>query len=370
MSLRRHLVAAAQLTIVSCSAREIVFQDQDATFPAAGSSGTGGSTTSVSASSTGFGGAVTGSTGGTFGTAGSATSGPTVTTTGGAGAGGSAGSGGSGGVGGSFAGAGGTGGGKGGFGGATKDGGTAGSGGSVVTTVTTGGGVAGSGGTGIGGRGGTGGSVPEGGTGKAVTYCNPSYPDPTPAQTPLLSDFEGNTGFALQTTMPNGIWARDTDGAGTISLTIESCGTPGNGMHFKGAGHNVWGADVAAALISQIQSVDVSAYRGISFIVRSAVPTSFILKLQNPYSQPPCGRCDDIGGVPGNECYSGYIVILTTTTDNQPQFVPWQSLAQQSWGYRAPGTALFDPGNLISIAFAFDTNVDFDVCFDEIKLIP
>jgi hypothetical protein len=369
MPFRRHLVAVAQLTIVSCSAREIIFQQgQDPTVPI-----TGVGPSVVTTTSTGFGGsAPPGSTGGSFGTAGAATSvGPVVTTTG-AGWGGSAGGGGSsGGSGGSFAGAGGTAGGKGGFGGATKDGGgSAGSGGSVVTTVTTGGGVAGSGGSGIGGRGGTGGSVPEGGSGKAVTYCDPSYPDPLPAQRPLLSDFEGNTGVALQTVMPGGIWARDTDGAGTISLTIESCGTPGNGMHFKGAGHNVWGADVAAAIVSQTEPVDVGAYRGIGFIARSAVPTSFFLLLQNPYSQPPCGKCDELAGVPGNECYSGYIVSLATTTDNQPQFVPWQSLSQQAWGYHPPGTALFDPANLISVAFAFDKGIDFDVCLDEIKLIP
>jgi hypothetical protein len=209
-----------------------------------------------------------------------------------------------------------------------------------------------------------------GGTGKAVVYCGPPYPDPVPAQSALLSDFEGNSGVALQTVMPGGVWAKEADGAGVVSLAVEPCGTNGNGLHFKGAGHNMWGADVAAALVSVTQPVDVSAFRGISFVIKSAVPTPVIFKLQVPYSQPACGKCDEAPPVPGSECYSGYTVVVSTTMDSQPQFVPWQSLAQQSWGYRPPNTALFDSANFVSIAFAFDTNVDFDVCIDDVKLLP
>src|SRR6185369_10167091 len=90
---------------------------------------------------------------------------------------------------------------------------------------------------------------------KAVTYCAMPYPTPLRPTSSLLSDFENDAGIALQTIMPGGIWSMDTDGQRTTSLTIEPCGTTGQGMHFKGAGHTTWGADVAAAIVSQLQPV-------------------------------------------------------------------------------------------------------------------
>jgi hypothetical protein len=53
-----------------------------------------------------------------------------------------------------------------------------------------------------------------------------------------------------------------------------------------------------------------------------------------------------------------------------PIVVKWTELTQQTWGFTAPGTQSFDPHNLISIAFAFDKNVDFDICLDDIQFVP
>ncbi len=188
------------------------------------------------------------------------------------------------------------------------------------------------------------------------------------------SDFDSD-GYAIgiQCVMPGGIWSVDTDGTGTAmfdSFKIEPCGTAGNGFHFHGAGHNVWGADMAAAIVSQTQPVDVSAYKGISFVMKSTTPNSLIVKVQNPYSQPPCGRCREVAAAPGQECYSGYIkVVPLPAMDTTPIVVMWADLAQQGWGYRPPGTATFDAHDLVSVAFAFDKNVAFDVCADDIKFV-
>ena len=53
-----------------------------------------------------------------------------------------------------------------------------------------------------------------------------------------------------------------------------------------------------------------------------------------------------------------------------PIVVKWADLTQQTWGYRRPGSATFDPKDLVTIAFAFDRYIDFDVCLDDIKFVP
>jgi hypothetical protein len=55
--------------------------------------------------------------------------------------------------------------------------------------------------------------------------------------------------------------------------------------------------------------------------------------------------------------------------DATPIVVQWTDLAQQGWGYRPAGTLKFDPKSLISVAFAFAMNADFDVCIDDVKLV-
>jgi hypothetical protein len=172
--------------------------------------------------------------------------------------------------------------------------------------------------------------------------------------------------------MPGGPWALDRDASpsGSSVLNVEACGTNGFGLHAKGSGFLVWGAGVSAALSSQGRPVDASRYRGLSFVVRSVSLTPLLLKLQNPYSVPACGKCDDANMDFADDCFSGYVKGLLTTTDAAPTVVQWTDLTQQSWGYRPPGTAMFDAANVVSIAFFFDKGVDFDVCIDDVKLVP
>jgi hypothetical protein len=226
----------------------------------------------------------------------------------------------------------------------------------------------------------TSGSTTSGGTGggcRGACYCDPaSWPsvEPQPVATGECSDFDFEIGAeGVHCIMPGGIWQVDVDGRGTpkdMSMKIENCGTTGNGLHFVGMGHTLWGADVAAAIVSQTQPVDVSAFRGMSFVMKSKAAIPLIFKVQNSYSQPPCGKCDELGTVLGAECYSGYTKnVLLPAGSTLPILVAWAELAQQTWGYRAPGTAMFDTRDLISVAFAFDTNIDFDVCLDDVKFV-
>jgi hypothetical protein len=221
--------------------------------------------------------------------------------------------------------------------------------------------------------GGTGGAGGCGGVGCCDERTWPGV-GPVPITTSDCSDFDSNVNAAgLRCTMPGGIWSVDVDNAPGSTTTagsykIEPCGTTGNGFHFMGHGHTLWGADLAAAIVSQTQPVDASAYVGMSFVMKSKTSSVLIFKVQNSYSQPPCGKCDD--SVIGNECYSGYIkTVPLPANDATPIVVKWADLFQQTWGYRPPGSALFDPRDLISVAFAFDKGIDFDVCIDDVKFV-
>jgi hypothetical protein len=288
------------------------------------------------------------------------------------------------------------GGGMGGFMGSTF--GIGGFGGGVVTTgggnFGFGGDIAGNGGSGpIAGATGSAGSATGGGAGnagatggaatggsghidagpdivtgpKSVTYCTTPYPEPIPVTSDLLSDFDGDAGLGIHTVAPEGAWSWETDGEGTTSVSIEPCGTTGKGLHFKGAGHTIWGALLAATLVSPSRPVDVTSYHGVGFVMRSTVMITALVRVLAPYSQPSCGQCDDT--MFGSECQSGYLVTMQPTVDDRMQVVPWPAFSQQSWGYRPPGVATFDPANLVILQFAFDKGVDFDVCIDDVKLV-
>jgi hypothetical protein len=211
---------------------------------------------------------------------------------------------------------------------------------------------------------GTGGSAP------GTDYCMPAYPPAQTVSSATISDFEGEAGSAVLSTMPGGVWNADVDGTATAQADVfkfESCGTTGTGLHFKGGGFTKWGADVAAAFVSGTQGIDAGSYTGISFVLKSATPTPVIFKLQNPDSQPSCGKCDDT--VLGSECYAGYVKNISTN-DGTPQTVNFADVGKAGWGYHNMGQFAIDPKNLISIAFAVaNTTPMFDICVDDVKFV-
>jgi hypothetical protein len=208
-------------------------------------------------------------------------------------------------------------------------------------------------------------------------YCDPGKWSACTSQPVTMtdcSDFDSDADpTGIHCVVPGGSWSVDVDSldAGTPkseSWKIEPCGTTGNGFHFHGAGHSVWGADAAAAMVNPSQAVDVSAFSGMSFVMKSTTANSLTFKVQNPYSQLACGHCDDT--VKGQECYSGYSMIVPLPAMSAtPIVVKWADVVQQGWGYRPSGTQTFDPKSLVSVAFAFDKGIDFDVCIDDVKLV-
>jgi hypothetical protein len=251
-----------------------------------------------------------------------------------------------------------------GYGGAGYAGGFGGYGGTGYAGGFGGYGGTGFGGQGSGGKAGRGGYAGGAGRPQPPSRCFGPIADPVEVTFPVISKFDGDAGTAVEAVTPGGIWAPDHDGVGAISLKVEPCGTGGNGLHFVGRGHTTWGADVAAAFSSLQQPVDASRYSGISFVIRSSASIPVIVKLQNLDSDPVCGRCDDT--VLGGECYAGYMKAVTATTSGIPFSLRWSDFVAPTWGYHWPGQSIVDPKELVSIAFAFDRAVDFDVCIDDV----
>jgi hypothetical protein len=258
---------------------------------------------------------------------------------------------------------------------AGKAGGSAGStatmtgaGGAATGTTSTTASTTGTGGSGTGGSG-TGGSSAAG-CALCTNMCSPAMP----VVSATISDFEGEAGLAVTAVEPHGVWAMDKDisPAGLGSYLVEPCGTTGNGLHFKGSNFTIWGADVAAAFITNTQPIDASAYAGISFVIKSATPVSVIVKVQNADSQPApaCGNCvETVPATLGSECYAGYLKIVSSDTAASPipQMLRWADITKAGWGYHFPAQFVIDPTQLMSIAFAVDKNTDFDLCIDDVK---
>jgi hypothetical protein len=233
-----------------------------------------------------------------------------------------------------------------------------GSGGSSSTTTS---GASGSGSTTTGTAGsgvGAGGS----GQGGGAANCTSTGVPAVAMMNEMISDFEGEAGVGVQGIMPGGMWAVDTDMTGMTDLKVESCGTTGMGLHFTGTGHTTWGADVAAAFIDANAPVDASQYTGVTFTIKGSKATPVLVKLQNPDSEPPFCQCTGPA-----DCYAGYAKTITVSTEPTPTALTWNQIAKVAWGYHAPGQATVDPKNLISLAFAVDKMIDFDLCIDDVK---
>jgi len=243
-----------------------------------------------------------------------------------------------------------------GTGGSTGNATTGGASGSDSTGNTTTGGVStGSSGSGQGGS-------------SMVANCTSTVMPATAMMSEMISDFEGEAGVGVQGIMPGGVWAVDKDTTGTADMKLEACGTTGTGLHFVGAGHTGWGADVAAAFIGPESPVDASQYTGISFTIKAAKAIPVIVKLQNPDSEPPFCQCGGPADAPAYmNCYAGYAKTITVSTEPVTTTLTWNQVTKATWGYHAPGQTTIDPKNLISLAFAVDKGIDFDLCIDDVK---
>jgi hypothetical protein len=249
--------------------------------------------------------------------------------------------------------------------------GTVGSGGSVSASSGIGGyggGMAGSGvvagSGGAAGSGGVAGSSSAGGAGgSADAGCNPPVFKHVVWNRAGVTDFDADGG-PQQFSAVLGRWLLDYDMTGTASVSIEPCGTMGNGLHFKGSGNTAWGASVEAPFDSMTQPIDSDGSTGLAFTLRST--RSIIVSVQEPENVAAFCRCND--DVLGQDCHAGFSLSVAPIAPPVTVVLPWTMFRAPNFGYHEPGKVAVDPSQLVSLVFGVDqTAGDFDICIDDIR---
>ena len=133
----------------------------------------------------------------------------------------------------------------------------------------------------------------------------------------------------------SGSWMADSDGTGTISMTVEpDPDEPAKrDLHFVGSSHTKWGGDVAVSFIDAITpiNVDLTGLRLQLNLKGSVSGGSVQAKFQNYDSfVPGCGCDSSPTATPDTGCYGGFIAPLQAGTPpisysnviDSPTFMP------------------------------------------------
>jgi len=188
----------------------------------------------------------------------------------------------------------------------------------------------------------------------------------------VISDFLGAEPLKVQGVPKGGSWLGETDGTGTIALTVELSpdAQPLPAMHFVGSNHVKWGGDVAVMFVDAATPVDVHAFTGVTFKVRGTISGGVLFgKLQNVDSLVlGCGCDPSPFASEQTACYGGFIKegsVLSTWTDNA---LPFNAFQPSPSGYHAKNS--FDPGALVNFAIvvqAIDPVVSWDLWISGVK---
>jgi hypothetical protein len=210
---------------------------------------------------------------------------------------------------------------------------------------------------------------------KDPTCEAPGIVDPTL----LIDDFEDGDGLVAVVGTRNGSWWLSTDGtAGTVNHAADAsppaerifggrCGSD-YGVRVTGSGFSSWGAVLSAGFryAEQAESIDASAFRGLSFYARVGSDNDSVIRmqLQDASTYPEGGNCNTESGSP-DECYNGFgteLVGLDTTW--QKYTFDFATLTQrEGWGFRADAV---DPATLFALDFNLDPDRTFDLWIDDV----
>jgi len=193
-----------------------------------------------------------------------------------------------------------------------------------------------------------------------------------PVANAVISNFDdAMQPLASKAVTPGGLWTKDTDGTGSISLNADDSGDAAQkkAAHFVGAGHTVWGADMTTTLsgAAMLSAVDASGYTGLSFKLKAAATnkaTQIIVKFENDDGIPECMKGCSAAKM---DCYAGYVMTYTVmpSTAWQTVTVPFANVAAAGWGFHL--ATKLDPSQIISIAIAVEANKDFDLMVDDVQ---
>ncbi len=255
-------------------------------------------------------------------------------------------------------------------------GGSAGSGGGANFGGANGGGGSGPGSNTTGGSAGGGNS---GGGAYSAVACN----DAAPAQPEdLISGFEDGTvgvnqvegrggGFYIFNDKMNDAVAqpfevkalnRCEDGSSLFSFC-----TSGSGFMTWGAG---FGTDLGLVDPTTMKksTVDLSAYKGVSFWIARKGTTPATVKFMMPdvNTAEEGGKCTNAGAAAADEKCDPFVKNVALSDSWTPVTVLFSDLRQGGWGKKAAAPAA---DAVYGIQLQFGPGVSFDVCFDQLTLI-
>ena len=227
-------------------------------------------------------------------------------------------------------------------------------------------------GGGANGGSGVGGSVASGGVAGSNVACGAAggsscQPNLRAFLGTTISDFSGDEPLKVQGTPDGGSWVAESDGTGTIALTIEpSPYANANGelaMHFVGSSHTGWGGDAAVFFVDASTAVSAAANYAVKVQAAGTITGgAFYAKLQNPDSLLlGCGCDPSPAATDATACYGGFIqaaFLSPTLNDHQ---LPFSMFEPSPFGYHARATV--DINKLMNLAFVVQ-NLGASVSWD------
>jgi len=182
-----------------------------------------------------------------------------------------------------------------------------------------------------------------------------------------ISDFSGDEPLKVQGTPNGGSWVAESDGTGTISLTIEpSPYANANGemaMHFVGSSHTGWGGDAAVFFVDAATAVSAGANYGVKVQAAGTITGgTFYAKLQNPDSLLlGCGCDPSPAATDATACYGGFIQEAFLSPSLNDHQLPFSMFEPSPFGYHARATV--DINKLMNLALVVQ-NLGASVSWD------
>jgi len=195
-------------------------------------------------------------------------------------------------------------------------------------------------------------------------------PLPKPCADPLMiDDMEDGNPRICESQGRHGGWYSFGDGTNGTQMLAPNETIPGGrgasrkAVHFTGGGFTGWGA--VAAFNFDDQGLGRNLYKansagGLTFWMKSTTPV--MIQLQIPATSTIADGGDCVAGASPNNCNNSFAFVITAPDGGWTQHkIPFTALRQLQ-----PGTATWDPTQLLNTQFMVGPGAAFDVWIDDV----
>ena len=198
---------------------------------------------------------------------------------------------------------------------------------------------------------------------------------PKPCGDPLMiDDMEDGNPQICASQGRNGSWYSFGDGTSGTQMLAPNATIPGGrgssrkAAHFTGSGFSKWGAMAAFDFKDQVgggQGLGRDVYKasnagGLTFWMKSSTPVIIQLQMPATLTVAEGGNC--AAGVSASNCDNAFSFVITAPDSDWTQHkVPFTALKQLY-----PGTATWDPSQLLNVQFLVGPGATFDVWIDDV----